>query len=420
MQPPRRHRPLPSRRVARRAKARAGIAVTLVLTAGACRSTTDAPVAKAIAPIDSTTATTWVPTAAQLAQMRTVRPTVPPAHQSYFGVQLDWVADTPASYDSRLGRVPYDFGRFTSVPMPAGELSSLNSEVAELAPLHAQLFLTVEMPQGISAVTPDVASAFALNLARWNLEGVGVFVRFGQEMNGSWYPWGQNPTAYVAAFRMVAADVHRVALGSVMVWSPNYGGGYPFPGETYEAQPGSAAFKVLDTNHDGRLTEQDDPYAPYYPGDDAVDWVGLTLYHFGDKWPWGANQIPEADKFVDQMTGRYNGDNGNDTSVPNFYQVWSVGHHKPMAISETAALYNDAQAGTGDPEVALKTNWIDQVFNPSVRADFPGLAMINWFEHQKPENGVQGTVDWRATVQPQVRAALQAALASGYLFAPAS
>jgi hypothetical protein len=350
--------------------------------------------------------------------MEAVRPTVPSASEEYYGVQLDWSSDAPASYAARLGRVPYDYGEFMSLPTSAVEMRSLDAEVSEVAALHAKLFLTVELPQGLAAVTPQSARALAMDLERWNLEGVGVFVRFAHEMNGGWYPWAQQPTAYVAAFRLVASYVHRLALGSVMVWSPNYGGGYPFPGESYEAKPGSPDFAVLDTNHDGKLTMQDDPYGPYYPGDDAVDWVGLTLYHFGDKWPWGPNQVPEANKFVNQLTGSYNGDNGNETSVPNFYQEWSVGHHKPMAISETSALYDDAQAGTGDSEVAIKTDWIDQVFNPTVRSQFPSLAMVNWFEHRKPENGIVGIVDWRATVQPQVRAALQTALATGYLFAP--
>lgn len=346
--------------------------------------------------------------------MAAVRPTVPVAGQEYFGVQLDWSADTPSSYVSRLGRVPYDFGDFASIPFTAARLTELNTYVDEVAADRAKLFLTIEIPGGLATVTPGVARDLATNLERWNLQGVGIFLRFGQEMNGSWYPWGQQPAAYVSAFRLVATYVHQYALGTVMVWSPNYGGGYPFPGEEYEAQPGTAAFAQMDTDHDGKITMADDPYGPYYPGDSYVDWVGLTLYHFGDAWPWGANDIPEANKFVDQVTGRYNGDNGNDTAVPDFYQVYAVDHHKPMAISETAALFDEANAGSGASEVAIKDNWIGQVFNPSVPAEFPELAMVNWFEYQKTENGITGVIDWRATVNPAVRADLLAALNDGH------
>ena len=58
------------------------------------------------------------------------------------------------------------------------------------------------------------------------------------------------------------------------------------------AVPGTPDFKALDTNGDGVLTMADDPYGPYYPGDDAVDWVGMSLYHWGSSYPWGANALP--------------------------------------------------------------------------------------------------------------------------------
>ena len=47
-------------------------------------------------------------------------------------------------------------------------------------------------------------------------------------MNGSWRSWGQQPEAYVAAFREVADAVHAATDRAAMVWSPVYGSGYPF------------------------------------------------------------------------------------------------------------------------------------------------------------------------------------------------
>ena len=51
-------------------------------------------------------------------------------------------------------------------------------------------------------------AAFAERLATYNSRGVPVLVRFAQEMNGSWYSWSQQPTAYVDAFCLIAAAVH--------------------------------------------------------------------------------------------------------------------------------------------------------------------------------------------------------------------
>jgi hypothetical protein len=337
---------------------------------------------------------------------------------------LDWSADTVAAYDARLGKVPYDFGLFISVPETPEDTTLLNSAVDQIAAVHSNLYLTVEIPEGLQSITPSVAQTFAQQLAGFNARGVGIWLRFGQEMNGSWYIWGQQPTAYISAFQLMAQYVHRLALGTVMVWSPNYGGGYPYLDEAYNAKPGTPQFQILDTAgsaglSDGgqELNQYDDPYGPYYPGDASVDWVALTLYHFGNEWPWGPNNIPEADTFVDQITGRYDGGQGDERMVPNFYQVYAVGHHKPFAISETAALYDLANAGTGASELQLKSDWIHQVYNPAVRAEFPDLGLVNWFEHEKYENGIQGMIDWRDTVNPDVKAVLLQATSTGYVFA---
>lgn len=48
---------------------------------------------------------------------------------------------------------------------------------------------------------------------------------------------------------------------------------------------------------------QDDAYAPYYPGDEAVDWVGMPLYHWGSRYPWGENELPEPNKLAEQLLG---------------------------------------------------------------------------------------------------------------------
>lgn len=122
-------------------------------------------------------------------------------------------------------------------------------------------------------------------------------------------------------------------------------------------------------------------YSPYYPGDDAVAWVGMSLCHWGDKYPWGKNIIPESGKFMAQLTGSYVGANGDDSHVPNFYQTYAVGHGKPLAIVETAAFYNTEVGGAS--EQSIKQLWWRQVFTPELIGSFPGIKMINWFEWRK-------------------------------------
>jgi hypothetical protein len=332
---------------------------------------------------------------------------------TYFGVNLDWDRDRPAALAARLGHRPAVYVAFAPFPLSGSAAGFIDGIAGGLVGEHAALMLTLEPNGGLAAVTPAASADLAARLAGYNRKGVPVFVRFAHEMNGSWYPWAQQPIEYVAAFRTLAAAVHAAARGSAMMWAPNYGGGYPFAGGKYEAQPGSADFRRLDTNHDGKLSMADDPYAPYYPGDDAADWVGMSLYHWGDRYPWGANAAPEPGKFLALLTGEYNGDNGDETQVPDFYTEFGVDHHKPVAITETSAFYAPGRPGD---DGAIKQAWWRQVFDPTVASHFPDVRMINWFEWDKYESQVNAEVDWTVTRRPALVSAFRTALPSWLLW----
>jgi hypothetical protein len=321
---------------------------------------------------------------------------------------MDWDADTPAAYTSRLGKGPEVYGEYVSFPLSDVTKSKLSASVDLIKLANAKLMLTLMPDEGLGTVTEDAIRDLGEVLADYNARGVDVFVRFAHEMNGSWYAWNQQPTAYVNTFRKVADGVRRSAPRSVMVWAPNYGGGYPFEGGPYNAQPGTPDFAVLDTNRDGALTMDDDSYGPYYPGDDYVDWVGFTNYHWGNSWPWGENELPEPGQFVAQLTGTYNGLIGDERGVPDFYAVYAVGHNKPFVLAETSALYNP-NTTDGASNYDIKMNWLNQVFSCSVITQFPRLKMLLWFEYYKYETGT-GMVDWRVTYDPTVLAGFQAAL----------
>ncbi|MGN6597976.1 MAG: hypothetical protein ACTHMW_01630 [Actinomycetes bacterium] len=323
-------------------------------------------------------------------------PPVPRDGTVLAGVQLAWDVDTPADYIARTQVRPAVYGDFVDFPLSATALGSLRQRAAVLRTAGAALFLTVEPTSGLTAVTPTAAAAFARQLH----EAVGdlpVYLRFAQEMNGSWYPWGEQPTEFVPAFRALAAAVHTEPGTVAMVWSPAYGGGYPFARGGHRAADGTPDFAVLDTTHDGRLTGADDPYAPYYPGDDAVDWVGLTDYFWGLRYPWGANELPDAGRLAAQLTGTYRGPGGDETAVPDFYATYAVAHRKPMALSETAALWNatTGAAPGGPTEVQVKSAWLRQVYDPRNETRFPLLKLELWFEHDKPEAEAHGNrIDW--------------------------
>ena len=337
-----------------------------------------------------------LPQAAVFAQGEDAASRLEPTDGVYYGVTLRWDLDSLAKYRARLGHGAAVAVRFFCLPLCDGEDAALEEFISQVALENSMAMLTMEPYQGLAAVTPAVAENLALRIAAYNGAGVPIFLRFAHEMNGSWYPWCQKPEEYIAAYRLVADAVRRHAPMTALVWAPNYGGGYPFRGGTYEAKPGTDAFEILDTNDDGVLTMEDDMYAPYYPGDDVVDWVGMSLYHWGSTYPWRENEIPEAGKFHDQLRGEYNGLNGDDSAVPDFYEEYGVVRDKPIAIPETAAMYNTEISGAD--EVVIKQTWWRQVFSTETFSNFPQIKMINWFEVRKQETEIQNSVvNWAIT-----------------------
>lgn len=335
----------------------------------------------------------------------------------YFGVNLDWSQTSAVEYNAKLGRTAASYVDFISFPLRDEDRAAIDRFIGEVAAEDGIAVLAVEPSLPLGEITAEQAADLGATLAPYNAAGVPVLLRFAYEMNGSWHAWGQQPAAYVAAFRLVAAEVRTRASRTWMVWTPAYGGGYPFRDAKSALELPTADFAALDTNGDGQLTQGDDAYLPFYPGDDVVDWVGLTAYHWGSTYPWGENEVPESGKFVRYLRGTYNGLNGDQSDVADFYSVYAAEHGKPMLV-ETAAFYDPAAGG--DDELAIKQGWWRQVFSSRIARDLPGIKMVIWLEWSRPESEADGAVvDWTVTTTPEIRAAFRSHLRRNeVVFAP--
>jgi hypothetical protein len=127
---------------------------------------------------------------------------------------------------------------------------------------------------------------------------IPVFLRFACEMNIG--ENGSDADAYINAFRYISDTMKRLAPNVAMLWSPN------------------------DISATGRT------YAQYYPGDEYVDWVGLSSYtvrYFQGKKDWGVQQDGIDSTY---FTGQY----ANPiTKIKPFIEEY--GNRKPVMISET-------------------------------------------------------------------------------------
>jgi len=329
----------------------------------------------------------------------------PPDGGIWLGASVQWEEETAEAYADRLGHDPAVLVTFADLPVSAEARKNLDAAMFQARKAGSMLLLTLEPQQGLRSVTAAVIDDVVSMADDYSRQGVPVLIRFAHEMNGSWYAWGQDPEAYVATFRRLAAAVHDGAPGAAMMWAPNYGGGYPYAGGRFDARPGSRAARVLDTDRDGKVTRRDDPYAPYWPGAEAVDWLGMSVYHWGLRYPWGENEVPEDGKFVGMLRGSYPGWRGQDRFVPDFYADYAEAYDLPLAATETAPLYVPAHAdrpGSAD-ELDVKRTWWRQAYAPDLPEQLPNLKMINWFEQRKTETEVDGVVDWTATRSDRIR-----------------
>jgi hypothetical protein len=189
-----------------------------------------------------------------------------------------------------------------------------------------------------------------------------------------------------------------------MVWGPNVGINYPFTGQADPVLNNTANFRELDTDGDGVLTFNDDPYTPYYPGDKYVDWVALSLYWYPDAGT-GWNGLPEPSYFEDSLTGagpsvlKFN-PIVNGMENRNFYENFSKQKRKPFMVAETSAPVIPAILTRTASNLAIKRNWWMQLFSEASIQKFPNFKLAIWFDEIKSDGAE--IRDWAITSDPEV------------------
>lgn len=183
---------------------------------------------------------------------------------------------------------------------------------------------------------------------RW---GRPLMIRLGHEMNAKWYPWGElafGNTAedYVAMWRHVV-DIFRREGVSNVIWN------------------WSVAMR---------------PISNIYPGDDYVDWVGITILNFGTVppgWKWRS--------FSDIFASYYE-------------DLRRLG--KPIMIAEVAS----AEEG------GSKARWIAEGLG-SLRTEFPLVKSFMWFNVAQDK---YWPINWSLTSSPEAARAFRQAATDPY------
>jgi len=185
--------------------------------------------------------------------------------------------------------------------------------------------LALEPNQGLDAVKNDAyLTHFAKDAAAAD---VPIFLRYASEMNGDWVSWHGNPKKYIEKFRLVHDVMEKYAPNVVMVFSPS---------------------------SDPRQNIND-----YYPGDNYVDWVGLSMYSvkfFNGNASQPADQVNPLD-LLDYI-----------------YDLYA--DRKPIMISEYAATHF-SKAGNVDTTKFAETK-LSMLYS-GIKLKYPRVKAVYWF-----------------------------------------
>jgi beta-mannanase len=281
--------------------------------------------------------------------------------------------DRPVKYNQRMGVNGSFFQYAQNLPVDS---YTFPEEQIYATGTDALVYLTIYPRPTPWAITDADIATLTQQMAKLNSGGRRVLMRFAPEMNGNWNYWGQQPTQFLALWKRVYNALRRDAPETALVWAPSSGNGYPYGNYN---RTSTADLALLDTNKDGKVDANDDPYSPYYPGDDMVDWIGVSIYHYGPSYPWQDNAVAEAGKFEGIL-------NAN-----NFYQTYAVSKGKPVMIAETGAAFHvNTPSGDGAGELAVKQSWWTQyITNATFIAAYPKVKLMCLFEFRKVEESIE-------------------------------
>ncbi|KAJ3191882.1 hypothetical protein HK101_007316 [Irineochytrium annulatum] len=320
--------------------------------------------------------------------------------------------DSPAALICRMGINPgafhlsQDFPLYPVAGSGGEEMDKINIAYLDATGTDAILFMTINYRRGLGAIQEPDFDQIASQLHDITKSGRRVILRVAPEMNDYVDTLPPNTQPAPLAFVQLWRQLHERISAKAKVdfaWAPKAGAGYPYGAAlTTRTALNLTEFKALDTNGNGVLDAGDDPYAPYYPGDDVVDWVGLSFYWQGaiGADPTTNTACPADQNIVEDyitMQGVRYGIAVNQSVSINFYDVYSAKKNKPFMISETNAYYNIKSGSSGASQQAIAQSYYSQYLtNTTFLSMYPNLKLINLYEWVKQDQGLYWR-DYRLT-----------------------
>lgn len=162
--------------------------------------------------------------------------------------------------------------------------------------------------------------------------GKPLLVEFAPEMNGNWFPWsgahnGKKDGAelYIEAHRHVV-ELMRDEKADNITWMFHVNA---------VSEPNKSWNKMKE----------------YYPGDDYIDWIGMSIYGSQKPgWEWTS--------FLSVFQSAY-------------WQMEKISKNKPLAIAEFGVVE--------DPKSGSKPEWIREAFETILSGMYPRIKAISYW-----------------------------------------
>lgn len=213
--------------------------------------------------------------------------------------------------------------------LPYGtDISHYSSHVEKAKEHGYTVQIALEPHNGIASVADDgYLKQLALNM---EASGCGFILRFAGEMNDTTCKWYTADTElYKEKFRLVADIFHTYAPSVPVVWSPNF-----YPEDTMEL---------------------------YYPGDEYVDYVGISAYKLRQVETDPLKQGVDRSAYSDVLE----------------HLVRLYGDRKPIIVSEGAASYMDYDTMGDITPFAVKQL---KEFYAYLPIRYPQVKMVFYFD----------------------------------------
>jgi len=180
-----------------------------------------------------------------------------------------FLADKPTKeeivdFENKYGKKPFmimvfvDWNNFVDEKVIDDVYSSACILFISWEPWHANLKKGINFDKLLTGKHDAYIRGFASKLRAINKP---IFIRFGHEMNGNWYPWSASSIGakkYIAVYRYTRDIFDEVDADNIK-W-------------------------IFSINSEDVPKENN--YMNCYPGDEYVDFIGLDGYNWGNTKPW--------------------------------------------------------------------------------------------------------------------------------------